>query len=184
MWPTYYSWIPRGVWGHTPRKCLKFKPRKCNFLQKSIQICSKIYANYTCIWNKRRKKRPKATCVGAYSAPPPPACMLKKALDFVCAFINKWVWLCKGCFSRRLTEMSRNAKTKTKNIMLNVSTIFIIFAISHHHSYTGVLHIWQSILKTINIGIIIKQLLDEAEHDIKNYSDRGQCYLPKRSWGG
>jgi hypothetical protein len=26
-----------------------------------------------------------------------------------------------------------------------------------------------------------KQLLDEAEHDIKNYSDRGQCYLPKRS---
>jgi hypothetical protein len=65
--------------------------------------------------------------------------------------------------------------------MLNVPTIFIIFAISHHHSYTGVLHIWQSILKTINIGIIIKQLLDEAEHDIKNYSDRGQCYLPKRS---
>jgi hypothetical protein len=29
--------------------------------------------------------------------------------------------------------------------------------------------------------VIIKQLLDEAEHDIKNYSDRGQCYLPKRS---
>jgi hypothetical protein len=26
-----------------------------------------------------------------------------------------------------------------------------------------------------------KQLLDEAEHDIKNYSDRGQCYLPNRS---
>ena len=26
-----------------------------------------------------------------------------------------------------------------------------------------------------------KQLLDEAEHDIKNYSERGQCYLPKRS---
>jgi hypothetical protein len=24
---------------------------------------------------------------------------------------------------------------------------------------------------------INKQLLDEAEHDIKNYSDRGQCYL-------
>jgi hypothetical protein len=22
----------------------------------STQICSKIYANYTCIWNKRRKK--------------------------------------------------------------------------------------------------------------------------------
>ena len=29
--------------------------------------------------------------------------------------------------------------------------------------------------------MINKQLLDEAEHDIKNYSDRGQCYLPKRS---
>jgi hypothetical protein len=26
-----------------------------------------------------------------------------------------------------------------------------------------------------------KQLVEEAEHDIKNYSDRGQCYLPKRS---
>ena len=24
-----------------------------------------------------------------------------------------------------------------------------------------------------------KQLLNEAEHDIKNYPDRGQCYLPK-----
>ena len=24
-----------------------------------------------------------------------------------------------------------------------------------------------------------KQLLDEAEHDIKNYPDRGQCYLLK-----
>ncbi len=29
--------------------------------------------------------------------------------------------------------------------------------------------------------LYIKQLLDEAEHDIKNYSERGQCYLPKRS---
>ena len=27
-----------------------------------------------------------------------------------------------------------------------------------------------------------KQLLDEVEHDIKNYSDRCHCYLPKRSW--
>ncbi len=25
-----------------------------------------------------------------------------------------------------------------------------------------------------------KQLLDEANHDIKNYTDRGQCCLPKR----
>jgi hypothetical protein len=49
------------------------------------------------------------------TSPPPPACMLKKALDFVCAFMHKCVWLCKGCFSRSLTEMSRNTKTKTKN---------------------------------------------------------------------
>ena len=26
---------------------------------------------------------------------------------------------------------------------------------------------------------IIEQLLDEAEYDIKNYPDRGQCYLQK-----
>ncbi len=26
-----------------------------------------------------------------------------------------------------------------------------------------------------------KQLSDKAEHDIKNYSDRGQCNLPKRN---
>ena len=25
----------------------------------------------------------------------------------------------------------------------------------------------------------IKQLLSKAEHDIKNYPDQGQCYLPK-----
>jgi hypothetical protein len=28
-----------------------------------------------------------------------------------------------------------------------------------------------------------KQLLDEAEHDIKNYSDRGQCYPPQLCFG-
>ena len=26
---------------------------------------------------------------------------------------------------------------------------------------------------------IIKQLLDEVEHDIMNYKNRGLCYLPK-----
>jgi hypothetical protein len=36
-------------------------------------------------------------------------------------------------------------------------------------------------LNTIAANYHNKQLLDEAEHDIKNYSDRGQCYLPKRS---
>ena len=27
--------------------------------------------------------------------------------------------------------------------------------------------------------VIIKQLLDEVEHDIMNYQSRGLCYLPK-----
>ena len=27
--------------------------------------------------------------------------------------------------------------------------------------------------------VVNKQLLDETEHDIKNYPDRGQCYLSK-----
>ena len=27
--------------------------------------------------------------------------------------------------------------------------------------------------------MIIKQLLEKGEHDIKSYPDRGQCYLPK-----
>jgi hypothetical protein len=40
-------------------------------------------------------------------------------------------------------------------IYANYITNFIIFAISHHHSYTGVFYIWQGILKAINIGIII-----------------------------
>ena len=26
---------------------------------------------------------------------------------------------------------------------------------------------------------VIKQLLDEVEHDIMNYQNRGLCYLPK-----
>ena len=28
-------------------------------------------------------------------------------------------------------------------------------------------------------GTFIKQLLDEVEHDIMNYQNRGLCYLPK-----
>ena len=28
-------------------------------------------------------------------------------------------------------------------------------------------------------GTVIKQLLDEVEHDIMNYQNRGLCYLPK-----
>ena len=29
------------------------------------------------------------------------------------------------------------------------------------------------------LGPITKQLLDEVEHDIMNYQNRGLCYLPK-----
>ena len=29
------------------------------------------------------------------------------------------------------------------------------------------------------LTVFIKQLLDEVEHDIMNYQNRGLCYLPK-----
>ena len=32
---------------------------------------------------------------------------------------------------------------------------------------------------TRHSGEIIKQLLDEVEHDIMNYQNRGLCYLPR-----
>ena len=43
----------------------------------------------------------------------------------------------------------------------------------------------ESDLKKIKVSVetiklsIIKQLLDEVEHDIMNYQNRGLCYLPK-----
>ena len=37
-----------------------------------------------------------------------------------------------------------------------------------------------NVINLVLLNIIsIKQLLDEAEHDIKNHPDRGQSYLPK-----
>ena len=36
--------------------------------------------------------------------------------------------------------------------------------------------------KIFSLGIVfIKQLLDEVEHDIMNYQNRGLCYLPQPS---
>ena len=32
---------------------------------------------------------------------------------------------------------------------------------------------------TLTVRTAIKQLLDEVEHDIMNYHNRGLCYLPK-----
>ena len=34
-------------------------------------------------------------------------------------------------------------------------------------------------LSTGEVYSCIKQLLDEVEHDIMNYQNRGLCYLPK-----
>ncbi len=31
----------------------------------------------------------------------------------------------------------------------------------------------------IAVAAVVKQLLDEVEHDIVNYQNRGLCYLPK-----
>jgi hypothetical protein len=55
---------------------------------------------------------------------------------------------------RNLTEMSRDTKTKIKN---NAQCFCDLNNLCHKPSsfiYTGVLHIWQSILKAINIGVI------------------------------
>ena len=44
---------------------------------------------------------------------------------------------------------------------------------------------WNSLCHALNftnkleLDTVIKQLLDEAEHDIMNYQNRGLCYLPK-----
>ena len=40
--------------------------------------------------------------------------------------------MCKGCFSRRLTEMSRNAKTKTKN---NAQCFYNLHNLCHKSSF-------------------------------------------------
>ena len=32
-----------------------------------------------------------------------------------------------------------------------------------------------------NLYVYVKQLLDEVEHDIMNYQNRGLCYLPQPS---
>jgi hypothetical protein len=48
------------VCGHTDAENVwNLKPGNGISCILSIQICSKIYAKYTCIWNKRRKKRTK-----------------------------------------------------------------------------------------------------------------------------
>ena len=35
------------------------------------------------------------------------------------------------------------------------------------------------LIRLSHAGYYIKQLLDEVEHDIMNYQNRGLCYLPK-----
>ena len=53
-----------------------------------------------------------------------------------------------------------------------VSDSFYIFPVSIVHLFA---------LVFASIIPYNKQLLDEAVHDIKNFSDRSRCYLPKRS---
>ena len=36
---------------------------------------------------------------------------------------------------------------------------------------------WKQI--ALKVLLVIKQLLDEVEHDIMNYQNQGLCYLPK-----
>jgi hypothetical protein len=134
----------------------------------SIQICSKIYANCTCSTGGRHL---------------PPSLYVKKALDFVCAFIiNKWLWLCKGCFGRSLTEMSKNTKTKTKN---NAQCFCNLHNLCHtplsYHSYRGALHIWQSILKAINIGVIIFNYSLYTAVLLINF-DESYMFRPNDTW--
>ena len=38
---------------------------------------------------------------------------------------------------------------------------------------------FRKLTTTITTTTNIKQLLDEVEHDIMNYENRGLCYLPK-----
>ena len=87
---------------------------------------------------------------------PPPSLYVKKGPGFCMSFYKQMSMIvCKGCFSISLTEISIETLRQKLRTMLNVLAIFVIFAISHHHSYAGVLHIWQSILKAINIRVII-----------------------------
>ena len=39
--------------------------------------------------------------------------------------------------------------------------------------------IWSSYTRVFQEAPVNKQLLDEVEHDIVNYQNRGLCYLPK-----
>ena len=39
---------------------------------------------------------------------------------------------------------------------------------------------YEEIIK-LKMLTVIKQLLDEVEHDIMNYQNRGRCYLPQPS---
>jgi hypothetical protein len=56
VWPTYHAWIG-GSGAYSPENFWNLKHGNAISCILSIQICSKIYAKYTCIWNKRRKKR-------------------------------------------------------------------------------------------------------------------------------
>ena len=71
------------------------------------------------------------------------------------------------------------------SILLKKKNSFFFFKL-RHGSHIGVPNN-NKIVNGLNPGVIIiimtlttnKQLLDEVEHDIMNYQNRGLCYLPK-----
>jgi hypothetical protein len=77
--------------------------------------------------------------------------------------------------------MSRQKLRQKLRTMLSVSAIFIIFAISYHHSYTGVLHIWQSILKAIYIGVIRFNYSLKTAVLLINF-DESYMFCPNDTW--
>ena len=58
--------------------------------------------------------------------------------------------------------------------MITAPHSFVKYCFHHIH-----IHIFVPLCNILYIFIFIKKLLDEAEHDIKNYPDPSQCYLAK-----
>jgi hypothetical protein len=91
MWLTYHAWI-RTPHIHTPPEHFwNLKPGKAISCILSIQICSKMYANYTCycIRNKRRKKRTKS----------------KKILTIIYHYLLDRDKVCRGILPQKMFEI-------------------------------------------------------------------------------
>ena len=50
----------------------------------------------------------------------------------------------------------------------------------HTRMRIALIYVKRKVITKLNyLHIFFKQLLDEVEHDIMNYRNRGLCYLPK-----